>query len=135
MTTAQPSAAPNIVERAKNILLTPNAEFGKIANENTGLGALLMGYVLPLALIAVIARFIGGFMFGIGGFGFYVHPPLMTLLVSAVISFVFTFIGVYVFDSRIRGQHCHRSPDRLAYAGFVFGSCSVGSLQRKDRAI
>jgi len=40
-----------LVDRVKNILLTPQAEWDKIAAEPADLNKLYLGYVLPLAAL------------------------------------------------------------------------------------
>jgi hypothetical protein len=77
------TGAPNLIERAKNILMSPRAEWARIATESTGLGALLTGYVLPLAAIGALAGVIGsmlflGMLFGAAG--------LIPAIVGAVLS-------------------------------------------------
>jgi hypothetical protein len=49
----------NIVDRVKNILITPKTEWDVIAGESTTTQQLLTGYVLPLAGVAAVAYFIG----------------------------------------------------------------------------
>jgi hypothetical protein len=48
-----------LVDRVKNILLTPKTEWEVIAGETTPTAALITGYVLPLAGLAALATFIG----------------------------------------------------------------------------
>src|SRR6266704_1281620 len=50
---------PGLLERAKNILLKPNAEWPVIAAETTSTGKLYTGYIVPLAAIGPIASIIG----------------------------------------------------------------------------
>ena len=50
----------DIVTRAKNICLTPNTEWSVIAEENAPTGALLTGYVIPLAAIGAVVSIIRG---------------------------------------------------------------------------
>ena len=49
----------SIVDRIKNICLTPNTEWPVIANEQSSTGSLITGYVAPLAAVSAIAGFIG----------------------------------------------------------------------------
>src|SRR5512143_2658943 len=49
----------DIVERAKNIIMTPKTEWLVIAAEEPNTAQILKGYVLPLALIQAIAYAIG----------------------------------------------------------------------------
>jgi hypothetical protein len=86
------AGTPGIVERV-NILTSPRTEWQRIAIESTGLGALLTGYVLPLAAIGAIANIIGsmlflGFLFGTAG--------LIPAIIGAVISIAFTLLGVFL---------------------------------------
>ena len=53
-----------IVDRVKNICLTPNTEWPVIAEEATSAGSLITGYVAPLAAIGAVAGFIGGSIVG-----------------------------------------------------------------------
>ena len=55
----------NLVDRAKNILITPKTEWEVIKNEQTTTSDLFTKYVLILALIPVIATFIGQSLIGI----------------------------------------------------------------------
>ena len=50
-----------IVDRVKNICLTPNTEWPIIADEPTTTGDLITGYVVPLVAIGAAAGFIGVF--------------------------------------------------------------------------
>ena len=54
----------SLVDRAKNICLTPNTEWPVIAAEPVSPGPLVTGYVLPLAAIGAVAGFIGGSIVG-----------------------------------------------------------------------
>ncbi len=42
----------NLVERAKNIIVTPKTEWEAVAAEEPNIQQILLGYVLPLALIS-----------------------------------------------------------------------------------
>ena len=48
-----------LVDRVKNILLTPKTEWEVIERETTPTASLITGYVLPLAGVAALATFIG----------------------------------------------------------------------------
>jgi len=79
----------NLIERAKNILITPKTEWQVINDEVATPQSLLMIYVLPLALISAVGPLLTGFLF----------PGVVALtyfLVSAVIAFVSTVLGYYI---------------------------------------
>ena len=86
-----------MIERVKNICLTPKTEWPVIAGEPTSSAGLITGYVVPLAAIGAAAGFIGGSLVGrtvpfIGT----VRAPLAAGLVAAVFAFVGAIIGVFI---------------------------------------
>ena len=60
-----------VIDRAKNILLNPKAEWDVIAQETTTVGGLFSGYACILALVPAIAAilFMGVLGLGLGGMG------------------------------------------------------------------
>jgi hypothetical protein len=89
----------DIVTRAKNICLTPDAEWPVIASETTTTGTLISSYVVPLAAIGAIAGLIGGSIVGISlpFLGTY-RVPITTGLVSACFTLAAAVIGVFVLS-------------------------------------
>jgi lysylphosphatidylglycerol synthetase-like protein (DUF2156 family) len=81
----------NIVDRAKNIILTPKTEWPVIAGETPVVAQIFTGYVLPLALIPAIGSFIG---WGLIGAGFV--SSFSFGIAYAIIAFLSAFITVYV---------------------------------------
>src|SRR4029078_3375942 len=60
----------NVVDRAKNILITPKSEWSVIEKEQFGNAVILTSYVIPILLIGAVATFIGQGLIGINtGFG------------------------------------------------------------------
>jgi hypothetical protein len=90
------ASGPGLVDRAKNILLQPRAEWDRIAPEPADVGKLYMGYAVPLAGLAAICMVIGYTVFGIGGFGFHIRLSPVQAIVSGVIQFVMTLVGIFV---------------------------------------
>lgn len=86
-----------IVERAKNICLTPKTEWPVIAGETTSTTSLLTEFVAPLALIGPIAGFIGGSIVGhtLPFLGTY-RTPIIAGIGLAIFMFVMAFVGVFV---------------------------------------
>jgi hypothetical protein len=83
----------NLVERAKAILMTPKPEWAAIDSEALDVPALLTGYVIPLALIGPIARFIG---FSLLGFGGMFRMSIGWGISTAIITFVMAIVGLFV---------------------------------------
>jgi hypothetical protein len=87
----------NLVDRVKNILLTPKTEWPVIASESTSVMTLYVGYVVPLAAIGAVARLIGALLFSFAflfaaGFGM----PIVWVLSQAIVHFVLALVGVFV---------------------------------------
>jgi hypothetical protein len=89
----------DIVERAKNICLTPQTEWTVIAAEPSTPGALITGYAAPLAAIGAVAGFIGGALIGqtLPFVGHY-RVPIVSALVAACFTFGMALVGVFVLS-------------------------------------
>lgn len=88
----------NLIERAKNILLSPKTEWNVIAGETATLSSLLTSYVIPLALIPTAAAFLSGLFWTSKLLGFGMRYTIIAAcgaFVSAIISYVVT---TYVVD-------------------------------------
>jgi hypothetical protein len=79
----------NIIDRIKNILLTPKTEWEAVNGETATPQSLLMSYVLPLSLVSALGSLIHGLLFA-GSLS------LKFFLVGAVIAFVASIIGYYI---------------------------------------
>src|SRR5689334_15582001 len=94
----------NIVERAKNIMLTPKTEWDAIAADPTPTQGLVTGYVLPLAGIAAIAGFISAALIGttVPMLGTYRTPMVWAvalLIYQLVMSVVSVFVVGFIIDA------------------------------------
>ena len=86
----------NIVERVKNILLTPKTEWDVIAAEATPPKQLVLSYVLPLAAIAAIAGFISASIIGFSLLGATSRLPIVWGIVMLVYQLVMAVVSVFV---------------------------------------
>jgi hypothetical protein len=87
----------NLVQRVKNILLTPKTEWQAVAAETTPDSQVIVGYVLPLAAVAAIAGFIGMSLVGMGmGMFGTVRVGIGWGLASAIDHVVMAVVMVYV---------------------------------------
>ncbi len=89
-------SAHNLIERAKNLILTPAAEWDRIAGETPNTGALITGYIAPLSAVAAIAGALGwmiltGFA-GVGGAGVF------GALIGVVVQVICAIIGVFLMS-------------------------------------
>lgn len=83
----------SIVDRVKNICLTPTTEWPVIANEASSTGSLLTGYVAPLAAISAVAGFIGVSL--VGTSTFFAGTYRMSILAGLALA-VWTFVGAVI---------------------------------------
>ena len=89
----------DLIQRAKNICLTPTTEWPVIATEPATPRELLGGYAAPLAAIGAIAGFIGGAIIGqtLPFLGHY-RVPMVTALVMAIFTFGMALVGVFLLS-------------------------------------
>ena len=87
----------NLIERVKNIILTPQSEWPVIKREPGDVTYLFTNYVAILAAIPAVCGFIGMSVIGIslGGLG-TVRVPLLSGLVGAIVGYLLTFAMVYI---------------------------------------
>jgi len=88
----------NLVERAKNIIITPKTEWNAVSAEEPNIQQILLGYVLPLALIPTIAVIIGWGVIGIFGFRSFTYGIAMGL-VQLINAFLSVLITGFVIDA------------------------------------
>ncbi|HXR82885.1 MAG TPA: Yip1 family protein [Hanamia sp.] len=84
----------NLIERAKNMVLTPKTEWLVVETEIATPQSLLINYVLPMAIIASIGHILTGLVWA-GVFGTYFIWSAIIGFVSIIISF---YISIYVID-------------------------------------
>jgi len=86
----------NLVERAKNILLTPAKEWEVIKGENLTIADIFTKYAMILAAIPAVAGFIGYSLIGVSyGFGTF-RVPIGSSLVWAILQYILSLAGVFV---------------------------------------
>lgn len=87
-----------MIERIKNILISPKTEWIKIKSEPTTIGQVFMSYAVPLALIPAVFGFLGraliGMSFGILG---SIRIPIAYSLAWAIVYYILSLIFLYVF--------------------------------------
>ena len=79
----------NLIERVKNILVSPKEEWPKIAAETATVQSLYVGYILILAAIGPLAMVVRGLAFGFGtalplAIGMY----LLTLVAVSIVALI-----------------------------------------------
>lgn len=95
-----PPASPagnTIVDRAKNILITPKPEWEVIEREPLGVAQVFTSYVVPMLLIGAFASFIGFGFIGQNGFKLGAQGGL----VQALVYIAFTAVMVFAMAATI----------------------------------
>ena len=93
--------APNtasIIERAKNILLTPKTEWERIDGEASTIKSIYLGYAMILAAIGPICGLIGSLLFPVNLGIISVRIPIMSAVTSAITSYVLGLAALYVIS-------------------------------------
>jgi len=117
----------NIIERVKNILISPKKEWDVIATEEQSLSSVLTTYVIPLSLIGAAASLIGWgligksyggsfFSFTIKGWDIGIKYALISL-VSVIVGFlVTTFVVDALAPSFGSEKNLNKSAQFVAYS-------------------
>ena len=87
-----------LVDRVKNILLSPRTEWPVIDAEPATVASLYTGYIMPLAAIPVICQAIGMSTIGmtIPLIGTHYRTPIVSAITSAAVLYVFGLIAVFI---------------------------------------
>jgi hypothetical protein len=133
--TIEPTGATSsgLVDRIKNILLTPKAEWARIASETPDQNKLFVGYALPLLALAAVCSFIGMTMIGVPFLG---RVPMAWGLTQAIFNVAIGLVSLFVtaaianalapsFGSR---QDMGRAQQLIVYgstAGMVAGVLAI----------
>lgn len=93
-----------LVDRAKNVLLTPKTEWDAIAADTTPTKDLIITYVLPLAAVAAVAAFIGQVFVGVsapfvGTVRIGIVAGLIGLVFSLVMAVAMVFVVGFIADA------------------------------------
>lgn len=86
----------SLLQRVKAIILQPRAEWPVIEGEAASIADIYKSHVIPLAAIGPVAAFIHAVVFGTSFFGITHRPSFLSSLSSAVVSYIFTLIGVFL---------------------------------------
>ncbi|GAA5159560.1 Yip1 family protein [Viridibacterium curvum] len=86
----------NLVERAKNILLSPKTEWPVIEGETATVKSIYLEYLVILAAIPAIATFIGMSLVGYSVLGMSIKTPLLAGIANLIVSYVLSLVMVFV---------------------------------------
>jgi hypothetical protein len=125
---------PGLLERVKNILLTPKTEWPVIETEATLPGKLLASYVIPLAALSAMVSFVKMSVIGISiPFIGTIRTPFVSGLVATIVGFGVGLLGFFLFGLIINllaptfgGRRDFRQA--LKVAGYTATPVWVGSV-------
>lgn len=94
----------NLIDRAKNICISPDTEWPVIEQETTPPGEIVTAYLLPLAAIGAIAGFIGNSIVGrtlpfVGTFRVSIVSGLMGAIFTLVMTIVMCFVLGFLINA------------------------------------
>jgi hypothetical protein len=89
--------AAGLVERIRNIVLTPRAEWSVIEAEPTSVGRLYIQYVMPMAAFAASMSFIRMSVVGVDQpWGDTIRTSTVSAFAASVVTFILGLIGLYL---------------------------------------
>jgi hypothetical protein len=91
-----PGVPASLIERVKNILMSPKTEWPRIDAEANTIGGIYTGYVVILAAIGPIAMLIGQQLVGMSVLGITFKPSIAYSVGSAAITYILSLVVVYV---------------------------------------
>lgn len=110
----------DLVKRVKGLILSPQAEWAVIEEENSSVPVLYRSYIAILAVIPPFATFLGGWLFGYSrGHMGVVHPTFLGGLSRAATQYLLSLPAIYLVAfviSSIAPQFDGKSDDRRALA-------------------
>jgi len=94
----------NVIDRAKNILITPKNEWLTVDKEQMSVSTILTSYILPMLSIGMVATFIGQGLIGrnLGPFGGST-ASVKAGLIGALLFAIFTIVTVFIVAAAIDG--------------------------------
>jgi len=90
-------ALPGLIERVKNIVLSPKPEWLVIAPEPTSIAQLYFSYVMPLAALAAVLSFVRTSLIGVSvPFAGTIRTPIASGLMYSIVAFAFGLVGLFL---------------------------------------
>lgn len=86
----------DLISRAKNMVLSPKAEWEVVANEQSSVKSIYLEYLVVLAAIPAVAGFIGMSLIGFSMFGVTVRTPFVAGIVQMILSYGMSLAMVFV---------------------------------------
>jgi hypothetical protein len=116
----------SLVDRAKNIIVTPKTEWEAIAAQSTPAAQVIAGYVVPLAAIAALAWFVGVSIVGVstpftGNMRVGMAWGLVAAILHVVMSVVMVYVLAFIIDALAPSFGAQKAfPQALKVAAYAY---------------
>ena len=108
----------NLVDRVKNILITPKTEWEVINGEVATPQSLLISYVGPLAIVGACGSLLRAFLFaGTWGMKYFIITAIIGLIASLVAYFITVIVVDMLAPSFGSEKNMGKSAQLVAYSG------------------
>ncbi|MGC4233742.1 MAG: Yip1 family protein [Niabella sp.] len=115
----------SLIDRVKNILTNPKAEWEVINNEPATLQGLLTSYVIPLSLLSALASFLKFFVFSSAfGIAYSIAYTIFAIVVTVLVFVIATYVIDALAPNFKSEKDINKSAQLVAYsgtAGYVAG--------------
>lgn len=119
----------NLIERAKNMIVTPKTEWDVVAGESDTLSSVLTSYVIWLAAIPAASSLIGSVLISkVVGMEFAIKTAII-VYVGAILSFVVATYALDLLAEKFKSEkNLDKSAQLVAYAStasWIAGVCNA----------
>lgn len=113
----------NLIDRVKNMLLTPKTEWLVVKSEQASVGSLLTGYIIPLSLIPAIITLLTGLLWTTITYG------LISAIIAIIVAIIGYYVGTYVTDALAPSFSSEKNLNRFAQlTAYSYTAVAVASI-------
>ncbi|QJR09432.1 hypothetical protein DSM104443_00476 [Usitatibacter rugosus] len=120
----------NLIDRVKNILLTPKTEWEVIKAESTSQKEIIVGYVLPLAAVSAVCGFLGTMFIMSAFFGAsFLMFGVLGMVLRIIMAVVSVFVVGFIIDALAPNFGGTKNPHQaFKVAAYSFTAAFVGGI-------
>lgn len=107
----------NLIERAKNIIITPKTEWLVVEAESATPTSLLVSYVLPMAIISSLGVLITGMLYtGTWGIGYFLLRSIISFITVMISFYIATYVVDLLAPNFASEKNINKSAQLVAYS-------------------
>lgn len=107
----------NLIERVKNIIITPKTEWSVIESESITPASLLINYVLPMAIISSLGEVMAGMLYtGTLGIGYFLLRSLTSFITVMISFYIATYVVDWLAPNFASEKNINKSTQLVAYS-------------------